>query len=663
MEKSNLKINILVNILMLLSVFILTIYLTSIDFLISFILILIPGFVLAKLLWKTGFIETMIASVAVGLTSIAAITYLLKLLSLPLNSISLLLILSFFSIVFLKISSKDWKKIFETKISYTTIILIFILILGLATRLYPIKNSYSIPFSDAIVEGTITKLIVDNQGIPSTWQPLLPIELKHQPGLASVTAWMQILSGISIPKIILLITNLLYALLPLAVYLFAHKLLKNQTQAIVASIITLVASLPTITFIAGMNSTIAMYFLIPVSLALAIDLLDKMDKKKLFLIFLFFFGSLLIHPLFIFFFTLFILPYVLIQKNIRTFFKKTASIFVCLIIAVLAVLPYYSINSQKNLEEEWLFQRELINNKPSALFFIEPFFILFENPNGLWSVQIDKMMIDHFTSYFFTFAFVAMFFYSLYIIIRKKNRLGYVSIAWFVLFLSFSTLQNYFQIHFPLWQYIYPTRVLFLIFLPVSILLSFPFSNLKLNRLKDMAKISSPAFLCMLVIAFYIPIGLSNITNYLTTVSKQSPIDDNVAQAMSWLDENVPKKSVILNFVSYVEAGAFVGDGGQWIPAVTGRTVVFPATSVTDDVNNKTVRCRLKIMDYVNRNDTNSSEFISLAKSYNVSHIFISRLQSNYRRTFNQVSPDIFNNNYYTLLFNNSEVFIYKTKY
>ena len=661
MVKPNLRTTIYIA-LMILAIFSLITYLTSIQFIISLIIILIPGFVITKLLWKTELISTIIASIGVGLVLIPIITYLLTIFLIPLNPINLSVILIIFSIILVKILYNERKK-FELRINFLTLVLFFILVLGLLTRLYSIRNAYASPFTDAIVEGTIAKLIIDNQGIPSTWQPLLPIELKHQTGLASVVAWMRILSGMEIPKIILLITNLFYVLLPFAVYLLAYKLLKNQTQAVVASILTLVASLPTITFIAGMNSTIIIYFLIPISIALAIDSFNDMNKKKIFLLFLFFLGSLLIHPLFLFFFPLLFLPYIAIQKPRGIFSKKSIIIVICLLLSFLLILPRYNINPKNNLQEEWSIQNGLMNNALSATFFIDPFFIVFENPYGVWSVYADKILISHVESYFFTFAFIAILFYSLYVIIKTKNSLGHIAIAWYLLFLMFSSLQNYFQIHFPFWQFVYPTRVLFLIFLPISILLSFAFYNLKITNLKKIMSIPLPLFLFLLILISYIPVGLFQITDYLTGISKRAPINENVMKSMDWINENVPKKSVVLNFIIDVEAGVFVGDGGQWIPAMTGRIVVFPSTSVTDDVNNKEVKDRLLIMDYVNKSDTSSDKFISLLKSYNVSYIFISKLQTSSRQSFNQVSPDIFKNSHYQLVFNNSDVSIFKTNY
>lgn len=662
MAKPNLKKNILINLLMALAILILTIYLTSIQFTISLIIILMPGFVLTKTLWKIGFLETAMVSIALGFTLIGTITYLLTLLHLPLNSISLSIILIPFSIVFLKIFYDDAKKFLETRRSLVSIILFLVLILGLMTRIYPIKDSYSLPFADSVVEGTVAKLIIDNQGIPSTWQPILPIELRHQPGLASIVAWIKILSQMEMTKIILLFSNLVFALLPLTIYLLVLKLLKNQAAAVTAAIITLVVSLPTATFIAGMNSTNTIYFLIPTSMILAIDSLNEMKMKKLLLLFLLFFGSLLIHPTFAFFFLLLFLPYAITQKPIKTFSKKILAVLVCLILSILAIIPYYNISSKRNLQEEWFIQNELMGKRFSPTFFIDPFFILFENPHGFWYVYAGEIPVNHLELYFFAFAFTAVFFYSLYLIIKTRNRIGYVLIIWYLLFLLFSSLQNYLQVHFPLWQYIYPTRVMFLIFLPVSILLSFPFSNLKIKSLKKLMEVDSALLLCLIILISYMPFGLFFITDYLTNASKMSPINKNVMEAMTWVGENVPKKSVILNFLAGTEAGAFIGDAGQWIPAVTDRIVIFPATSVTDDINNKQVKDRLEIMNFVNRNDT-GTEFISLIKGYSASYIFVSKLQTVSRRTFNQVSPEIFKSNYYQLQFNNSDVSIFKINY
>jgi len=138
------------------------------------LLILMPGYILTMLLLKNDLPlpEALILGCGVGISFIALATYAFKFLMIPLNIFTAAAILAFLPLVYVfkcgKAGGFKLKISFNKKINFATTALLIILLLGLFSRLYPIMNMNAPLFADPAVEGTMARLIVDNQGIPNT---------------------------------------------------------------------------------------------------------------------------------------------------------------------------------------------------------------------------------------------------------------------------------------------------------------------------------------------------------------------------------------------------------------------------------------------------------------------------------------------------------------
>lgn len=664
----NIEIN--PNVILFLSVLVLISLISSPLIMLLFLfLILLPGFILTKLFIKNIFSlpELLILSCGVGVAFIALITYLLKIFFIPLNSFTVFIIIISLILVFYKKELKTIKKIkikYKKKFNLFSTILIIILFLGLFTRIYPINDMNAPLFADPAVSGTIARLIIDNQGIPDTWEPFLPIKINHQPGFASIVAWFNIFSGISIPKIILFLTNIFHGLLPLAIYFLSYQIFKKQFQSITASLISLIASFPTYVFIAGMNTGVLAYFLVPLAVGFSISCLKKIDYKNYFLIFLISIGAFLIHPLFGFFYVLlfgsYSLFYLFRSFNMKMLKKMSIIFSLSLIIPLLIVYPHFSGVKNSLAIEQWNLQSSYINPNKILLpsFFIEPIFVLFNNIGGFWYLYLESIpFLQLLFLYPIGIIMGFFFFYSIYSILKNKNKKPYLIFVWYMLFLFFSSIQSYFQFQFPFWEFIYPSRIKFLIIIPIALILSYVFSN---NLKKFDYKKLPFNFIILLLI---LPFGLFLITEHLSEIS-QSPLSDYDLEAFSWLEKNTDKNSIILNTIRDVEAGAFIGGAGQWMPAVIGRQILFPATSLTDDILYPNIQERIKIMEYIENKNVNSVEFLNLLKQYNVNYVYISKNYMHSRNNFSPADYRIFlESQIYEPVFNNKDVYVFKVNY
>ncbi|MFB6088542.1 MAG: hypothetical protein ABEK36_02060, partial [Candidatus Aenigmatarchaeota archaeon] len=103
----------------------------------------------------------------------------------------------------------------------------------------------------------------------------------------------------------------------------------------------------------------------------------------------------------------------------------------------------------------------------------------------------------------------------------------------------------------------------------------------------------------------------------------------------------------------------FIGGPAQWIPTLTNRQVVFPATSLTENLER--VSKRSVIMDCMAKNQIENENFVKQLKDYNVSYIFISDALFNSRGKYPKISCVTFlRSSYFKLQFMNEEVCIFE---
>ena len=131
--------------------------------------------------------------------------------------------------------------------------------------------------------------------------------------------------------------------------------------------------------------------------------------------------------------------------------------------------------------------------------------------------------------------------------------------------------------------------------LPISFILSYA-----LFHWKKTDKITYT----LLIVILLLPLNLFFIANHLSTLSQSPSLGNTELDAINWINENTNEDDTILNFIRRVETGAFVGDAGQWIPVITGRKVVFPATSLTDNINISEIQDRQEIMEMTEEKKT-----------------------------------------------------------
>jgi len=614
---------------------------------------------------------------ATGIVVITFFTFLFKLLNIELNiftilSLGLLLIIT--CIIFSIKKKKKFYFIFEKKLDKNDLILIVVFYLSIFSRIYPIKDLISPLAYDPIVMSTIARLIVDNNGIPGSWEPYISGKLSYPPGFPSVIAWYHIISNTEMWTITLFFTNFIQGLLPLSVYAFALVILKNKYQSIVAATISLIAAYPIFTFPSGDNATLLAYFLAIMTIPLIY--VNKNLKKNyhyLILLFIFSVSGFLTYSLYPLYLLLTVIPFFI--KELYEIFSikivKTYAILLVILILFpfLFTLNYYSQFYTKNIDQtiisdDWNRQargaipkqNDIVNIAYDFLF--EPFLYIFDGEFYSGFLQLSSVSI-------YDIVFVFIFLASIFTILKNKIKLGLSFILIYILFVFFSNGLSYIQLKLlpildkiPALYYARPSKTGQLIFLPISLIFSYFFLEIKKIILFNKLNLAIPILFLLVIV------GLSNIITGLLAVSSYPLVSINEKNAMTWINSNTPKNSTILNFIRVFDPGGLKGDAGQWIPAITGRKIMFPAISTPENISMKEIQDRVRIMNLIEGNGTDTIEFKLLLEKFNITYIFLADKYITANYEFKEVSPkEFFNKSNYKLVFQSNQTYVFQVVY
>ncbi len=204
------------------------------------------------------------------------------------------------------------------------------------------------------------------------------------------------------------------------------------------------------------------------------------------------------------------------------------------------------------------------------------------------------------------------------------------ALAWYVVLFLASTVQAAVRLPFPGHAFIYPSRMKFLFAIPIAVLSAYGLRDVTV----EVRGRAVPALLALFLLLS--PVALLAVGGYLSQLAAVPVVADADRDAIRWLERNADEEAVVLNTLADVEAGAFVGGPGQWIPAYTGNPVVFPATSITGDV--ASMQDRRRVMAAL-RNGS-SERFRQLLDEYNVSYIYLSENSMDVRGQVPAVEPE-----------------------
>lgn len=115
-------------------------------------------------------------------------------------------------------------------------LLLLLLFAGLAVRLLAVRDLAFLPWVDASRHGLSTALMAARGQAPDSYAPFLPVEgFPYHYGFHTLSASLHLLGSWSLPRLLLILGQLLNALVPLAVYAAAWMLTRRPAAALFAA--------------------------------------------------------------------------------------------------------------------------------------------------------------------------------------------------------------------------------------------------------------------------------------------------------------------------------------------------------------------------------------------------------------------------------------------
>jgi hypothetical protein len=450
---------------------------------------------------------------------------------------------------------------------------LFIFLVSLLVRFLHIRNLIVPAWIDSVHHTLITKLIVAQGGVPQSYEPLLPIgEFIYHFGFHSLVAAFHWLTGLEIPRAMLVVGQVINGLMVLSVYLLVKCLTGRRLAGLFGALIVgLVSVMPAYYVSWGRYTQLTGLALLPAAIAFTMKGVGAKIARRglpnprpptsnlqLPIAAVSVAGLLLTHYRVLIFYGCFVLAYLLYEtvEASRTHRGEPSvalrywgrAAMICLL-AVLLTLPW------------------LINLARALL----PLATLPSRMQGAPSYNVapyDLIMIGHNRE--LIVLSIGGLLWGLY----KRERAVILTALWVVIAVL---ITNPTILGFPSTWLVNNASLAISLFVPLAILggyflasfLQPPTSNLQppiLNLKQLMLAI------VIALIALWGAWGMLSVVNPGTVLTTR----DDVA-AMDWIRRHLPPDARFLINVRHWQGGTYVGtDGGYWIPLLTGRDTILP---------------------------------------------------------------------------------------
>lgn len=571
-----------------------------------------------------GLLESINLDLAIGTALIPLIVLLLTLLGGLLNSISVYAI--FISSLTVVLSCNLRRRRGQSLLSNLLgeVLPLTLVLLSLLLRLVPSVGLYVHGGDDPKLYSLLTVRILEDGGYTQSWGSYaLPnwnvAKDSHlfMVGFEALAAFFHLLTGVAIPKVVLVTTMLYSGLVSLSLYTLAKRLYRdNKTAAFASLLIGLVSPTPLL-FAAwgGHAEIVAGYFLLPTTLSIILAVIKgRWSKQHLVLASLLMAGMLINQVLSAVYLWALLLPLLLYKGLRRGDLRPLGLCALSFIASILLVSPIYvpalleSLNSLETLPpgifgwgaaEEYTFLKRADLTKS-----------LVDLPMlcaNIWSITITSLGLV-----------------GLLFSLKERKSQNLPLLAWGVLLVLINENNPFglYHLRFPLWNVLLPERFALVMILPLSLLGSYGLNQLTRVVSKIKPNLDSKRLSLMLVLFLLLPETLFRCVQMSQCPVWASPVTREDIEAFLWIRYNVTIDPLI--FVSDADAG-------QWIPIFTGRRV-FPLEVVMNSPEKVMSGRNLTQLFLQNPSD---SRIYQLLTEYDIRYIYIGAKAILDRQKFN----------------------------
>ena len=590
----------------------------GIEIVLSVALFVLPGYAFLTVFRKSLHFdigEMICASAGVSLAVVPLIVYITTYLGVLLTRESVMMML----FIAAGVSIWDWGQRFlnwrrekELNLNQTYVYLGVIFLLVLASRLWMVQGIDFPLWTDSYHHTMITQLIIDQGGVPSSYEPYAPISrFTYHFGFHTVAAWFHWLTGEPTPRSVVLAGQIINALVVPTIYLLAGRLFRNPVSGLIAALIVgLFSHMPVIFVNWGRYTQLCGQIVLPVLMILTIEALDlsKTRVSHWLLVGILGAGLFLIHiRVFLFFgiFAALLFGGKLVQAwpqpaQLKRLLVGSLTIgMTILVIDAPWIWRFYQGFGQKVVQVVSEGYQPTTQAAYLALdwrdlfrYGMRPEWYLIAGIGAIWGIS-------------------------------KKEPYVWLLLAWTLALFGAANLHI-----LGVTPLLSNTIVIICLYLPIASLAGYFFGQLLakfsslLSRLSagTIRKLQAVATLIILIVMVVAAIYLTRLI--APENGFVQPADLN---AMAWIEQNLPRDNVLFDIKTHfwTPEVAHGLDGGYWIPLLTGRQTIMPPQVYNSDGTPE-------YADFINQraraltlaNNTPEQLWQAIIK-YDVTHIYI----------------------------------------
>lgn len=581
--------------------------------------ILLPRLLREKSI-EHGLVESINLDLALGTALTPLLVLLLTLLGRFLSSLTVYVIFGFSLLVVFFDGLRRRRPLYITLLGEALpLLLVF---LALLLRFVPSLGLYVHGGDDPKLYSLVTLRILEEGGYTQSWGSYALPEWNvatdshlFMEGFEALAASLHLLTGVAVPKVILLSSMLYSGFVSLSLYSLAKQLYGDNKIAVFAALLIGLVSPTPLLFAewGGHGELVAGYFLLPVVVTLMLTFLrGEWSRQSFVLVSVLTAGMMMNQVLSAAYLWMFLLP-ILLYKVLRHDFKPLALCASSFTAAILLVAPIY----MPALFESLISSSTL----PPGIFgwgAAEEYTFL-KGADLLRSVANLPMLFARLWSLTITLLGLVGLLFSL----KNRKPQGFILLAWGALLFLINENSPFglYLVKFPLWHLLYPERLALLMVLPLCLLGSYGLCQLT-RTVPSKFRLGSRRLWLTLILLLLVPDALYRGIQMSQVPARASPVMQEDMEAFLWIRDNVSMDSLVL---------ASNADAGQWIPVFTGRRV-FPLELVMNNPEDVMAGRSLIQLLLLNASDPRVQ---SLTKESNVRYVYIGAKTIFDRQKFN----------------------------
>ncbi len=446
------------------------------------------------------------------------------------------------------------------------------LLVAIVLMLMPLTFVTIPPGCDTTMHGYISRLIINNNGLPSSYRPILPVDYfgSYSAGFHVLTALIAAMQVSFLQDAINVVTFLSYPLAMLGMVFLLSQFVQERTAIVTTIIFWGLNSTFESTIWWGGNPTVLGFGCSMFAAGLLLHGLKNQDAFAFRLSALAVAAVLLIHAIPAICFVYLCLPGVVVCfilfSDRRVWLLKNGALMVA--IAVVLLLPFLMHFKNDNSPElvlkvkQW--QLLMMHNTFSPNVLKNAWGVLLQITGRVGEIPLALSCL----------ALIGL------LAMKKTKELGIITL--FVAYL-FVLVINYGYWFLPLSELLYPERIVFYVIVALSFYLAYALEYLQQDKFAvTIFKKRVHPHLLPLVVFLVISIAWTN-NNSNALRKSEIQLNDGVKEAMKWIDTHTEKNALVE--VSY-------NDVGMWMPTFTNRATlgchlhfIHEVTHVADSMN------------------------------------------------------------------------------